>query len=286
MTTRRDLLLALGALGAQTLLPRGAWAAAPALAPALLTPLNGVGVQLYMLRQEMRRDPEATIARIATLGFSEIEWWGAWERTPAQLRSLLDRHGLSSPAAHIDPADLTTARLPALVERAEIMGHETLIVAWTPPTQRDADGWKRLAALLSEAGRTAARAGIRTGYHNHDFEFTDLGGRTAWEILLSETDPAFVSFELDCFWAFKAGQDPRAMIRRHGSRITHLHLKDSSGAPEHRQRDVGSGVIDWRAILQTGAEHHVRHAYVEHDEPADAWASAASSRGYLRTIGL
>ncbi len=289
MTTRRDLLLALGALGAQSLLPREAWAFADAAGRArrsLAAPLRNIGVQLYMVRQEMRRDPEATIARIATLGFSEIEWWGTWERTPVQLRALLDQHGLRSPAAHIDPAQLTPARLPALIERAEIMGHETLIVAWTPPTQRDADGWKRLAALLSEAGRTAARVGIRTGYHNHDFEFADLGGRSAWEILLAESDPAFVTFELDCFWAFKAGQDPRAMIARHGTRITHLHLKDSSGAPEHRQRDLGAGVLDWKAILETGAAHAVRHAYVEHDEPADAWASATASRAHLRTLGL
>jgi sugar phosphate isomerase/epimerase len=283
MTTRRELLLALGAVGAHALLPGSAQAAA---ARALGTaPLSGIGVQLYMLRQEMRRDPEATIGRIAALGFAEIEWWGAWERTPVQLRALLDRHGLRSPAAHIDPAELTAARLPALIERAEIMGHETLNVAWTPPAQRDVEGSKRLAALLSQAGRTAARVGIRTGYHNHESEFADLGGQNPWEILITESDPAFVTFELDSFWAYKAGQDPRAIIERHAARITHLHLKDSSGAPEHRQRDVGDGVIDWKAILETGAAHSVQHAYVEHDDPVDAWASASASLAHLRALG-
>jgi sugar phosphate isomerase/epimerase len=279
MTTRRELLRTAGFAAQALLVPRGLWAHAPRRA------LDGIGVQLYLLRAEMRRDPEATIARIATLGFSDVEWWGNWQRTPAQLRGLLDAHGLKSTAAHIDPADLAPERLSALLERAQTMGHETLIVAWTPPTQRTREGWMQLARRLTDAGRAGAHVGIRTGYHNHDFEFSDLGGRTAWEILVGETDPAFVTLELDCFWAFKAGLDPLAMIERHAGRITHLHLKDSSGAPEHGQRDVGAGVIDWKPLLELAVARGVKHAYVEHDEPADAWASASAGRAYLRSLG-
>jgi len=281
MTSRRDALRALGAAASLALVPRGL----SALAPTPRRALNGIGVQLYMLRSEMRRDPEATIRRIATLGFNDIEWWGNWSRTPVALRGLLDANGLTSTAAHIDPSELAPERLPALLERAGTMGHNTLIVAWTPPAERTADGWMRLARRLNEAGRAGARVGIRTGYHNHDFEFADVGGRSAWDILVGETDPAVVTLELDCFWAFKAGQDPIAMIDRHAGRITHLHLKDSSGAPEHGQRDVGAGVIDWRMLLDRAAERGVTRAYVEHDEPADAWATAAAGRAYLRSIG-
>jgi sugar phosphate isomerase/epimerase len=280
MTTRRDLLRTIGFAAAQAaLLPRALHAFAPQRT------LDGIGVQLYLLRAEMRQNPEATIARIATLGFSDVEWWGTWERTPAQLRGLLDAHGLTSTAAHIDPAELAPEKLPALLERAETMGQNTLIVAWTPPAERTRDGWMRLAQRLNEAGRAGARVGIKTGYHNHDFEFTSEGGRTPWEILVGETDPAFVTLELDCFWAFKAGQDPIAMIERHAGRITHLHLKDSSGAPAHEQKDVGAGVIDWRRLLERAVERGVKHAYVEHDSPTDAWGSASAGRAYLRSIG-
>ncbi len=279
MTTRRDLLLGLGAAALSTALPRPAH--------ALPTRRDGltVGVQLYTLRAEMRRDPEGTIARIAALGFADIEWWGTFGRTPAQLRALLEAHGLRSTAAHVDPADLAPDRLGALLEAAQTMGHEQLIVAWTPPTQRGVDDWARLAARLSAAGRAAASVGIGTGYHNHDFEFADLDGRSAWEILVAESDPAVVQFELDCFWAFKAGQDPLAMLRRHAPRITRLHLKDSSGAPAHRQLDVGAGVIDWPALLALAIRVGARHGYVEHDEPADAWTSVSAGRGYLRSLG-
>lgn len=293
MTTRRDVLLALGAIGAHAAMPRGVRALPMDRAAGdrargrggMRAALAGIGVQLYTLRAEMGRDPEATLARIATIGFKEVEWWGTWGRTPVQLRALLDRHGLRAPAVHIDASDLTKDRLPALIETAQVMGHETLIVAWTPPTQRSADDWKRLGELLTQAGHTAAGEGIRTGYHNHDFEFEDLGGGTALEILLRESDPAVVRLEVDCFWAFKAGQDPVALIERHAARVTHLHLKDSSGAPAHRQLDVGSGVIDWRTLLATAVSLNVKHVFVEHDEPADAWATASAGLGYLRSLG-
>lgn len=284
MTSRRDFLLALGAT---------------ALAPALvgaggrsgvtgrrLPALSGVGVQLYMLRAAMRADPEATLARIAELGYDEIEWWGSWGRTPAQLRATLDANRLRSPAAHVDPRELAADRLPATLETATTMGHRTLIVAWTAPDQRrNADDWKRVAERLNEAGAAAASAGIRTGYHNHDFEFTRFGDRTGFDILVAETDPRYVDIELDCFWALKAGHAPQVLLRRHRDRIALLHLKDSAGPPSHEQRVIGAGVIDWKALLATAVAQRVAHAFVELDDPADAWAEAREGRVHLRTIG-
>lgn len=296
MTTRRELLRTLALTAASTALPRAlradglsasrhADSRAPWSGETGGSALAGVGVQLYTLRAEMRRNPEATLARIATLGFDEIEWWGEFGRTPAQLRALLDQHALRSPAAHIDPRDLQPDRLSALLDRAQVMGHTTLIVAWTPPNQRSADDFKRLGALLSEAGHTSARVGIRTGYHNHDFEFAPHGGATLLDYFLAESDPAVVDLELDCYWTFKAGHDPIFGLRRYANRITHLHIKDSSGPPDHRQMDVGSGVMDWKAIIDTGIAGRVRHVYVEHDEPADAWATVSAGLGHLRALG-
>jgi sugar phosphate isomerase/epimerase len=281
MTTRRELVRALSLAAAAAALPRALRASSHSDRRAGV----GVGVQLYTLRAEMRRNPEATLARIATLGFDEIEWWGEFDRTPAQLRALLDQHNLRAPAAHIDPRDLQPDRLPALLDRAQVMGHTTLIVAWTPPDQRTPDDFKRLGALLSEAGHTAARVGIRTGYHNHDFEFAPHGSATLLDYFLAESDPTVVDLELDCFWAFKAGHDPIFGLRRYADRITHLHIKDSSGPPEHTQMDVGRGVMDWKAIIDAGIAGRVRHVYVEHDAPADAWATVSAGVGHLRALG-
>ena len=277
MSSRRDFLLALGA---------------SALAPSLArsaphrAPLEGVGVQLYMLRAAMRADPKGTLERISRLGYSEVEWWGNWNRTPAQLRTLLDANGLRSPSAHIDPKDLTPERLPALLDAATIMGHRSLLVAWTAPEQRKTeDDWKRLGALLSSAGQRAAAHGMRTGYHNHDFEFATFGDRTALDILIAESDPAVVDIELDCFWAVKAGHQPLSMLRQHRERITMLHLKDSSGGPEHEQRDIGAGTISWGPIIAYGVGNRVTNVFVERDDPSDAWESARAGREYLKTLG-
>jgi sugar phosphate isomerase/epimerase len=274
------MLLGLGAAAIAAAVPRGADARMARPRATLV-----IGVQLYTLRTEMRRNPQETLARIAALGYTDVEWWGSWGLTPAQLRDLLDRNGLTSSAAHIDPAELAPDRLPQLIERAQRMGHRELIVAWTPPQERTADGWRRLAARLSDAGRVGAAAGITTGYHNHDFEFGALDGRTPWSILVDESDASTVNLELDCFWAFKAGQDPMTLLRRHAPRVRRLHLKDSSGAPEHQQMDVGAGVIDWKALLVLSQGVGVTHAYVEHDAPTDAWDSVRLSRAYLASIG-
>ena len=284
MATRRDLLRTLGLAALGAALPRRLGAArAPRAARA--AGLSGIGVQLYTLRAAMRQDPEGTLARIAEIGFTEVEWWGQWGRTPAQLRALLDTHGLTSPAAHIDPRELQPDRRAALLDAAATMGHRHLIVAWTPPDQRSADDFKRLAALLSDAGHAGASVGIRTGYHNHDFEFARHADATLLDVFLAESDPAVVDFEMDCYWTVKAGRSPLVELRRYADRCTHLHIKDSSGPPDHRQVDVGAGVIDWRAIIDFGTQHRVRHVFVEHDEPTDAWATVSAGLGHLKALG-
>lgn len=291
MTTRREMLRLLGATGLALGLPRALRAEGHMPADFLATigcgtdALQGVGVQLYTLRNEMRRDPEGTLARISEIGFSEIEWWGEFGRTPQQLRTLLDRHRLRAPAWHLAPEQLEPARLDETLRTAETMGHRHLIVAWLPPQQRNAEGFKRIGELLSNAGRRLAGAGIRTGYHNHDFEFARVGDETVWDVLLANTDASVVDLELDCFWAFKAGHDPIAMLQRYRDRITHLHIKDSAGAPDHKQVDVGAGVIDWKRLIETATAGRVRHVFVEHDEPADAWTTVRVGREHLRTLG-
>lgn len=275
MTTRRELLTALSAAAVASVLPRALRA----------DPLAGIGVQLYTLRNEMRANPEATLQRIAELGYTEIEWWGSFGRTAEQLKRSLDSRGLTAPAWHVATELLAPDKIDETIATAQVMGHKHLIVAWTAPAERDADGLRRLADLLSAAGQRAKAAGIRTGYHNHDFEFEMVDGTTRLDLLLRSTDASVVDFELDCYWAFKAGHDPIAMLRQYRDRITHLHLKDSAGAPTHTQVDLGEGVIDWPRLLQVAKEGRVKHVFVEHDSPADAWATASNGRSYLRRIG-
>lgn len=296
MTSRRDFVLA---LGASALAPsiacaktrsadaRAAGAAASTVtAKAGARALSAVGVQLYMLRAQMRENPEATLARIGELEYGEIEWWGSWGRTPAQLRALLDQHRLRSPSGHVGLAQLLPDRLPDMLEAAGTMGQQSLIVASTQPEQRrTTDDWKRIAGMLNTAGASAASVGVRTGYHNHDYEFQRFGDRTGFEILIAETDARYVDIELDCYWAFKAGHDPLALLRAHPDRIRYLHVKDSAGAPTHEQRDVGDGVMEWKPLLEYALSQKVTSIFVEHDGPKDPWATARNSRAYLASLG-
>lgn len=275
MTSRRDVLMALASAGLGAVLPRELRA----------DPLKGVGIQLYTLRDEMRRDPPRTLERIGRIGYSEIEWWGEFGRTPAQLRALLDANGLSSPSWHLDPRALEPRQLGSTLDTAATMGHKHLIVAWLPQAQRTPDGFKRMADLLSAAGERAASVGVRTAYHNHDFEFERAGESTLWDILVGHSDARYVDLELDCYWAFKAGQEPIALLRRLSDRITHLHLKDSTASPQFAQRDLGEGVIDWRTLLRVATAGKVKHVFVEHDSPADPWVTAEVGRRYLRSLG-
>jgi sugar phosphate isomerase/epimerase len=280
MTSRRDLLRA---LAASALLPSLARAA---LTTPRRTAVPAVGIQLYLARNLMRADAEGTLARIAELGFAEVEWWGQWNRTPTQLRAMLDTHGLRSPSSHVGLRALEPERLPALFETANIMGHTSVIVASLEPQERaTADDWKRSAAVLNRAGLAGAAQGVRVGYHNHGYESTMYGDRSGYDILLAETDPTYVDFQLDVYWALSGGMDPLAFLKAHRTRISTLHLKDAARTPNLTQVDLGTGIIDWPTMLREGAAGRVTAMYLDLDDPADVWATAGSARRYLRSLG-
>ena len=285
MTSRRDFLLALGASAVAPSVARAAVGTAGTL-PRSPMHLHGIGIQMYMMRDEMRADLDASLARVARLGYEEVEWWGTWGRTPAQLRTLLDSLGLRVPTAHVGSGALEPANLDATLDAAATMGTRTVIVAGMDRGYTDdADGWTRAAKLLSAAGAKAAPLGLRVGYHNHDREFKKHGALSALEILIKESDAATVDFQLDCYWAFKGGTDPLAFLKAHKDRIAHLHLKDAAAEAPNRQVDLGKGTIDWKALISTGIEQRVVTVTLDLDDPADAWASAGSARSYLRGLG-
>jgi sugar phosphate isomerase/epimerase len=123
----------------------------------------------------------------------------------------------------------------------------------------------------------ARKAGLRFAYHNHNFEFNRLGDQLPYEILLEETDPSLVEMEMDIYWVVRGGGDPLDLIKRHPGRFTMVHLKDSGGPPDHKMMDVGSGTIDFAGIFAHAREAGIEHAFVEHDEPPDEFASLKAS---------
>jgi sugar phosphate isomerase/epimerase len=243
-----------------------------------------IGLQLYTVRALMARDLEGTLAACAAAGVRDVEFAGYFDRAPSVLRSLLDRHGLQAPAAHV-PIPARTADWGPVFDAAEALGHRWLVIPWVGNDVRASlDGWRRLADTLNEAGRLADARQLRIAYHNHDFEFAIVDGAMAYDVFVERLDAAVVDLELDLYWAVKAGQDPARMFAARPGRFPLWHLKDAGPAPQRAMRDVGAGTIDFTALFAAGAQAGLRHAFIEHDNPPDPMASVRASAAALSRV--
>ena len=158
-------------------------------------------------------------------------------------------------------------------------------MAWIDAARRKTlDDYKRVGEAFTRVGAQARAAGLRFAYHNHAFEFAPLEGRVPYDVLLESTDPAMVEFELDLYWITDGGGDPLAYFRRWPGRFPLVHIKDK--AADGKMVDVGAGGIDWKAILHQRKEAGIRHAFVEHDDPPDPFASVGASYAYLKQLSF
>jgi sugar phosphate isomerase/epimerase len=248
--------------------------------------IERIGLQLYTVRRALGADIEGTIAAVAAAGVKELEFAGYYNKPAEWWKALLAKHSLTAPSTHIGFPAKNEGWAPQF-EIAQTLGHHWIIVPYLDAAMRkDADSWKRVAARLNESGELAKKAGIRMGYHNHDFEFAPIAGsdRNGFELLMDNTDPSLVDFELDIYWAYKAGADPMSLMQRYAKRITCCHVKDSGPAPEKKMLDVGAGVIDFRSILAKGRSSGLQHWFIEHDEPTDALGSVRASASAMKSM--
>lgn len=283
--SRREALrntLALLAAGAASgaVLPRMLEAAEP-----VRRRINHIGLQLYTVRSAMTKDLEGTIAAIAKAGITELEFAGYYNKPADWWQGLMKQHGLTSPSTHIG-LPKTDAEWEPQFTMAKQMGHEWVIVPSFGAEFRGEGGYKRLADRLNSSGAMAKKFGLKMGYHNHNAEFAPgaNGGQNGMEILMANTDPALVDFELDIYWCVKAGQDPLAFINAHPKRIACVHVKDAGPAPEIAMMDVGAGTIDFKKIIDTARKVGLKHWFIEHDNPGDAIASITASAAAMKKL--
>jgi sugar phosphate isomerase/epimerase len=246
----------------------------PALAP--------LGVQLYTLREAMQRDLPGTLARVAEIGYREVEFAGYFEHAPTRIRAALADAGLDAPSAHV-PVEAVTGAWQATLDAAAEVGHGWLVVPSLPEDmRRTLDDWRRTADLFNRAGAAAADRGLRFGYHNHALELAPLEGRVPLELLCEATEPELVDLQVDLYWLVDGGGDPLAFFERCAGRIPLVHVKDRTA--DGRMVDVGAGAIDWAAIFARRGQAGIRHYFVEHDEPDDPFASVEASFRYLSAL--
>ena len=262
MITRRDFLQ-YSAAGLGTL-------ALSDLAFAALKPFP-VGVQLYTVRDQAEKDLGATLAHIAMIGYNEVEtYWTVYTNPAKQLRKMIVDNGMTVPSGHFNYDGLATK-----FDYAKELGVQYVICPMLPKDmQNSADAFKKAADQFNKWGEQVKSMGMQFGFHNHNYEFQKFGNMTGFDILTTETDAKLVCLEMDCYWITQSGNDPVAMLKKYGSRIQLLHLKDRlPGFPTSQMlspdaehfTEVGSGTIDWKAVLETAEQTGVKHYFVERD---------------------
>ncbi|MBN8247259.1 MAG: sugar phosphate isomerase/epimerase [Verrucomicrobia bacterium] len=211
-----------------------------------------VGLQMYSVRGEEKRDLLATLRAVRGMGYDCVEFWApyaAWTPERArEVRRQLDDLGLRCHSNHTAAADFAAPALPRIVELNHILGSRRVIMAHAGP-QPDLDGWRRTAAVLARASAALGSEGLSVGYHNWDVDFRPVDGVRPVDILTGNT-PREVFFELDVATCLAAGADPIAFVRANAGRIRTYHLKDWSSDPQKQYRVLlGEGIGRWKELL-------------------------------------
>jgi sugar phosphate isomerase/epimerase len=244
--------------------------------------LDKIGLELYTVRDLMQNDFEGTLAKVAQIGYREVEFAGLFDHTPQEVRAMLERHGLTAPASHVN-YELLDTEWPKTLEDAHVIGQSFIICPSIDEKLRnESDGWKRAGETFNRAGEASKKAGIQFGYHNHNFEFRPENGKLPYDVLLAETDPNLVKMEMDLFWITKGGQDPLRYFDRYPGRFPLVHVKDMKKDGE--MTEVGSGSIDFKGIFAHSAKAGIQHYFVEHDQPKSPLDSSRTSFEYLERL--
>jgi len=235
------------------------------------SPHKPIGVQLYTVRDQAEKDLPGVLKSLHEIGYQEVEpYWNIYNHPAKELKQMLADHGLTAPSGHFDYAGLDTK-----FDYAQELGVHYMICPMLPESMwYTLDGYKQAADQFNKWGAEVKKRGMKFGFHNHNYEFKQIGDTNGYDTLLARTDPAVVAFEMDCYWITQAGLDPVKMMNDHADRIRMLHLKDRKpGFPPSQVKDkgaehfteVGNGTLNWKAILAAAKKNKIDHMFVEED---------------------
>ncbi|MGO9086285.1 MAG: sugar phosphate isomerase/epimerase family protein [Candidatus Sulfotelmatobacter sp.] len=212
-----------------------------------------IGLELYSVRDELQKDPFATVRAVAQMGYQCVEFYAPYmewsEDQTKQMRKLMDDLGIRCYSTHNNEDYFSAKNIERTRDRNLILGSKYVVLAWSDP-KPTLDGWKALAASLNAVAEKLEPAGLRAGYHNHDAEWGTVEGKRPIEILAANTKPT-VMLQLDVGTCLKAGADPVAWIRANPGRIRSIHCKDWSPDPNVGYNTLfGEGKADWKGIFQ------------------------------------
>jgi len=231
-----------------------------------------IGLQLYSVRTLLPKDYAGTLKQIAALGYKEVEAAGFFNLPVEQVKAAMQAVALRCVSAHY-PLVLLKQHLDEILPFCKSLG-VGYVVCSSPMHQKEGAGkgpltldeWHWNADQFNQIAGQVEAAGLRFAYHNHYEEFGAIDGILPFDELLKHTDPAKVSFELDCGWVVVGGQDPVHYLKQYPTRIVMLHVKDfKDNKPP--SVELGTGSIDYAPIFAAAAAGgHIRHAFVEQEE--------------------
>jgi sugar phosphate isomerase/epimerase len=250
------------------------------------TRLDRIGLELYSVRDAMRRDPERTLAAVRAIGYSDVEllWsFNNFDRTPQQVRATLDKEGLRAPSAHLDPNALLKDWNKSL-DDARVLGHDYLIVPSLPEdAAKSLDRWRYWADQFNIAGAAARKAGIWLAFHNEPDHMKPIGGSVPYDVFVANTDASLVRLQLDVGNMVLGGADPMRYLERFRNRYWSFHIKDVV-ADRSKDTELGKGNVDFRRLLAAVPDIAHKPVYIEQEAWANSMASARMNYEYLSAL--
>jgi sugar phosphate isomerase/epimerase len=252
-----------------------------------------LGLQLYSLRDAFPKDVPGTLDLVKNFSIRYAELAGTYNLEPEKFRGMMIERGIQPIAAHM-PYEKFKNDPESIAKEAKALGLKYAGVAWIPHkgkfTEKDA---RDAAAVFNKAGEVLSKYGIKCFYHNHGYEFEPFGNGTLMDLLITETKAEYMTFEMDVLWTFFPGQDPAALLRKHGNRWELMHLKDlkkgvqtgdfSGKTDKENDVPLGAGQLDLAATLKAAAEVGVKYYFIE-DESSQSKTQIPQSMKYLEQI--
>lgn len=231
---------------------------------------------------------EAQFARLAELGYTNVEGFGDTYGYAPEMRRLLTKYGLTAKSGHFH-FTVIDSDFDGVVRIAHELGMETIGTAYLPPPERpvDIDGWKRFGDRLETIARRLSDRGIAYLWHNHDYEFVELpDGQVGLDHLLSRGP--LLRWQADIAWQMRGQSDPAAYLAKYADRIASFHVKDlglpGSNPAEDDWVDLGTGIVPWAELWPIAVSTTATLAIVEHDLPKDWSAFAALAASFVQEL--
>ncbi len=236
-----------------------------------------IGLQLYSLRDQFAKNVPASLDRVRGFGIQYVELAGTYNLSPEKFKEQLDAKGLKPISGHF-PFERYRDDAEGVARDAKTLGLQYAGCAWIPHNDPfDEKTCREAAAVFNRAGETLAKHGLKFFYHTHGYEFQPRGNGTLFDLLLAETNPKYVHYQMDVFWIVHPGQDPVKLLGKYGNRFELMHVKDMrKGTPTglltgHSEvtNDValGAGIMDWPAILKAARKAGVKWYFIEDESP-------------------